>query len=394
MALIAASITVNFLSNYAGQHRVCWRTGGAGAYNCTTLVSCPGSSATPCSVAISITVDNETCTNVDFDGYVQAVCEDEASTNGRVTFSTSFVPDPSCKRYVATCARVIVDSYTMVVKGSGYNAGAPSVNVTGGGGAGATGTAVVGAGVILTKAISGAGAGYINGTYLACPLLGGTGAGAQATVVITGGLITSLSITNAGTGYINTDILFPDTAVVGVPGVAGTITITTDFETITGVTLGSAGVGYTSIPTIAIGAPPGFGGVQATATVVMDPCATFQNFDCGSTGPDLVPAIVLGETVAVCSTSGAPNPGAAYDVVESGNCLCTCENITVDDTTIGSAPINISATYIDCGGGFQDVSIANGGTLTACMVTGSLVITKVVSYATYTETINGSCVGA
>ena len=60
MAAIPATITVNFTANYAGPHRVCWRIGASGPYDCTTSVTCTGG-GNPCQAVITTTVDNESC---------------------------------------------------------------------------------------------------------------------------------------------------------------------------------------------------------------------------------------------------------------------------------------------------------------------------------------------
>jgi len=159
MTPIPATITVNFISNYAGGHRVCWRIGNSGPYNCSTIVVCAGGGA-PCSANIPITVDNDTCSSVTFEGYVQAICEVEGSLNGRVPFSATFVPDPTCDKYDITCASVAVDSFIITNPGSGYTVGStPLVTVIGGGGSGTAATAVVGDGGVRTFTITNGGAG-------------------------------------------------------------------------------------------------------------------------------------------------------------------------------------------------------------------------------------------
>ena len=95
MALVPATITVNFTSNYTGNHRVCYRLGGVGPYDCTTIVACLGG-GTPCSTTINVTVDDEACTDYVYDGYVQAVCEAEASTTGRVAWTATYTPTNAC----------------------------------------------------------------------------------------------------------------------------------------------------------------------------------------------------------------------------------------------------------------------------------------------------------
>jgi hypothetical protein len=63
MALVSVTLTVGFISQYAGDHRVCYRLGSTGPYDCSTIVTCTGGGAA-CSVNITLTVDNETCDGI------------------------------------------------------------------------------------------------------------------------------------------------------------------------------------------------------------------------------------------------------------------------------------------------------------------------------------------
>lgn len=101
MALVPATITVFFTSNYTGDHRVCWRTTGSTIYDCSTLVTCLGGGAA-CSANITVTVDDTACP-ASFEGYVQAVCEDIGSLNGRVAFYVTYTPVDACESVSYTC---------------------------------------------------------------------------------------------------------------------------------------------------------------------------------------------------------------------------------------------------------------------------------------------------
>lgn len=97
-----ATITVNFISNYAGPHRVCWRIQGSGnPYVCTNIVDCLGGGNT-CQAVINIMVDSESCDDIIFEGYIQATCNAEGSTTGQVPFTVTYTPTPSCKFYTMT----------------------------------------------------------------------------------------------------------------------------------------------------------------------------------------------------------------------------------------------------------------------------------------------------
>lgn len=102
MAPFASTLDVTFTSNFAGLHRVCWRKLPLLLYDCSTIVSCVGGGGS-CSVSIPITEDNETCSPVTYEGYVQAVCEDVGSFTGRDYFSITFTPVPVCASYRITC---------------------------------------------------------------------------------------------------------------------------------------------------------------------------------------------------------------------------------------------------------------------------------------------------
>lgn len=102
MALVPATITVNFTSNYTGNHRVCYRLGGVGPYDCTTIVTCLGG-GTPCSTTINVIVDDESCNDYVYDGYVQAVCETEDSPLGIVAWTATYTPTNACFSVAFTC---------------------------------------------------------------------------------------------------------------------------------------------------------------------------------------------------------------------------------------------------------------------------------------------------
>lgn len=351
MAPISASITVSFVSNYAGPHRVCWRTGGVGPYDCSTLVTCLGG-GNLCSVDVPITVDNETCDEVEFDGYVQAACEVEGSLNGRVTFEATFTPDPTCDSYQILCNSVGVAVITVDNAGSGYNpASPPAVGITGGGGSGATATAVVGAGGVKTWTITNGGAGYDSGgsaIFLNEPATGGTGTGATFDVTVTAGVITSISLSSAGTSP-GASYLVSDTLSFGNLGGTGggTAVITVDSlntSEVQYITVGASGTGYSSVPVVAIDPSPGWGGfpaVQATAEVTrMTSCAEWTTTNCDGDSESF-PSVDVGTSYIMCRAA-APSPPGAYTVTPTG-CCYDCVSVTFEATET-----NVSFRYLDC----------------------------------------------
>lgn len=184
MSSTPATLTINFVANYAGVHRVCYRTGGSGPYTCVTT-SCVGGGAA-CSYDLSVNVDNETCDLVNFNGYVQPACQDINSTTDRIPFSYDFTPNPSCKRYIVTCESVAIESITVIGGGSSYNPiSPPAVLISGGGGTGATATAnVSGGGVVTSITLNTPGSGYTSLPSVTIAPPGGGGVTATAEAVL------------------------------------------------------------------------------------------------------------------------------------------------------------------------------------------------------------------
>lgn len=197
MAAIPAQIALNWISNYNGPHRVCYRIGSTGSYTCTVFApgtpthpNCPGGGL-PCSYNIDITVDQETCDTVTYEGYVQPTCEERDSLANRTPFSVSFVPNPACKRYEVLCASNGVLAINIVGGGSGYTPGSnPAVTITGDG-VSATATATVdGSGVVTSIVVDTPGSGYtFPPTITIAPPSSGTTATATATLADCTGIV-------------------------------------------------------------------------------------------------------------------------------------------------------------------------------------------------------------
>lgn len=283
MALVSVSLTINFVSNYAGTHRVCVSTDGGTVYDCTTIVSCIGF-GTACSAVWYGTVDNETCDNVTFDVYVQPTCEEEGSLEKRTYSSYTFIPSPACKKYTLECVNVPVESIFMVDAGSGYTI-VPNVTLSGGVGVGATATA----------------------------------------------------------------------ALDGFGGI--TISLTTP------------GSGYTSAPFVNID-PPDTPGIQAEATAVLDQCGSITFATCS--GDYTIPAdtIELNQQFDVCSpATGGPTITTEYTKTLNGNCLCDCENITLEIVSAGGT-IDYYANLCD-GAQVSGTVTVGDPILSACVATDS-----------------------
>ncbi len=348
MALVPATLTINFTSNYAGQHRVCYRLNNIGAYDCTTVVTCTGGGAL-CSAIINIMVDNETCDPVEYDGYVQATCEDIGSLVGRVPFVITFTPNPSCKGYTITCESVPVGSYAITNNGSGYNPAIPPiVTVAPGPGVGSTAVAVVSDNGILTAATTNAGAGYIDGTYTLVPAqtITGIGSGALFTVVVFGGVITAAAIatpTDGGVDYVIGDTFDFNAANLGGAGAGSLLTVNTvDYGRVIDITLLLGGSGYVAVPVVTV-APPA-AGVTALVTAVLAPCGTYNPGDnCDATvKPTLT--LALNESTKVCNPLPPTTPDPNNDIsIIQDTCCYACRSYTFTKSD-GQARV----IYTDC----------------------------------------------
>lgn len=80
---------------------------------------------------------------------------------------------------------------------------------------------------IASGAITTAGAGYVNGVYVAIPLTGGNGISAVADITVAGGIVTVVTLPNQGTGegYKVGDVLSASNANLGGAGAGFTYTV-------------------------------------------------------------------------------------------------------------------------------------------------------------------------
>lgn len=393
MSLVPANIDLDFTAVYAGSHRVCYRIGGVGSYTCIT-VSCVGGT-TSCLASIPIFVDNETCVDVSFDGYIQPTCIDIASSDERFPFSVLFTPSPVCKSYTVTCNTSTVTAPTITNGGTLYDPlSPPSVLFTGGGSTGATGEAVVGGGAIVSTlgVITDPGSGYVDGTYSNVDITGGTGTGAQATVIVVGGAVTSITITTVGNGYLSSDTLgldYTDMSMGVPPATSSEFTVTTNYGVVTSITILTSGSGYTSAPNVTIGVS---GGVQATATGNLAGCPSVTSTGCdGATV--VIPANVLnvGDTMAVCNIGGVPAVSDVYSAVLSGNCLCTGNVATI--TVSGLVGEEIRYFYNRLNGGVVTGILTVGGSPSAivdCVILDSVKFQQ-ISDAVGNVSYGGAC---
>lgn len=392
MSLVPANITVNFIANYNGAHRICYRvSGSSGPYTCINTTCSLGA----CSGAIPIFVDNETCPTIQYEGYVQAECQDVNSLVDRIPFSVNFVPSQSCKLYTITCINVGVASATVTNAGTSYNPIIPpDVLVTGGSGSGATATATVGSGGIIIGSVNSItpGSGYNNGTFMGVNITGGSGSGGIATVVVSGGAVISITITNKGTGYQTANALGLNAVDMGgaSPTIPAAFHIISDYGTILSINITNFGSGYTSVPTISIAAS---GGTQATATAILQNCPSLSTDGCTG-GVVVIPSasLSLGTVVSACNVGGPLTPGSQFSVVQNGACICNCVRATIGVT--GAILTQVRYFYNRCGAGVQSGLLTVGGSPSSiidCIVPGSLIFEILTPGTIGTVIYGGSC---
>lgn len=380
MALVPATLTINFTSNYAGPHRVCYRLNGTGAYDCTTVVTCTGGGAS-CTATINIMVDNETCDSVEYDGYVQATCEDIGSLVGRVPFVITFVPNPTCKGYTISCESVSVASFLIATNGSGYNPAIPPIiTIAPGPGVGSTALAVISNNGILTANTTNAGSGYVDGIYTNVPAqtLTGVGSGALFTVTVFGGVITAAAIINpinGGSGYAVSDTFNFNAANLGGAGGGCAFSVNTlDYGRLIDVTLLTGGSGYITAPVVTL-APPA-SGVTAVVTAVLGTCSAYSagtNCD-GSDKPTII--LALNESTVVCNATVPPppeNPTSGITIVPNA-CCYNCRTYT-----LSKASGQCVVIFTDCVTKKLIKTIITGPFVSPprCVVEGSIIIQEI-----------------
>jgi len=187
MAIVTATLTIDFTSNYAGAHRVCWRLQGSGnPYNCSTLVNCVGGN-TACQAIVTASVNDTSCDGmITFEGYVQAACEDILSTNGRLTWTVDFTPTVVCERHEITCLRGPIDIIQIIDGGTGYLVGDTVVITRDGGDTETTDATITidtvgGGGEITAFTITDGG---LYGVQPTASITSGTGSGVDLNVVL------------------------------------------------------------------------------------------------------------------------------------------------------------------------------------------------------------------
>lgn len=344
MAPVPATIDVSFISNFTGQHRICWRIAPNLVYDCSTVVVCAGL-GNPCSASIPITVDNESCATVLFEGYVQAACEDIGSLNGRIPFSQTFVPNPTCKSYRVSCDNVPVLGTLITNAGSGYDPLNPPLVVPfGGGGAGAAVLITIGNAMVTINPGS---VPYADGVYPGVPVItvSGIGFGAIATVTVAGGIVTGYTFTSSGQDYFAGDTFTFNDADIGAGGGSGfQAGFQAGYGTVTLITLTNPGNGYTTPPGLVFPAP--LSGITATADAILDVCPDQQlGQSCDLSPGDLLTGLALNQFAMMCMVS-LPNPPALSNYLFSPfGCCYNCNQVSF--LVSGLSPAG-TLVYTDC----------------------------------------------
>ena len=392
MATVPATITINFTSNYVGCHRLFWRKTPSGAYTgpIEATPPCTGN-GDPCSITFTDIVDTEACVPVDYNGYVQACCEDVASPLGRIAWTLTYTPSPTCLPITITCNAVGVAGFTITNPGNGYvGTEDPNVTITGGGGLGATGTINIGTGDLTDIMVNTQGVGPnvpaasypgVTGTNFTTAVPGVFTVVVNATTLNTGvftyvNAVTLVSATTTTQWTVGDTFKIDPSAIGNVVGFVAEVT-GTDLGQITSITLGTSGSGYTSQPSVTIDSPDGGSPIQATAEAIMGPCPDAFVIGPNCDGDDYSAFPIspeLGQAFDLCFQGGAISsgslPGEYTSAVNATGCCTECVSITIFN---GSAS-SVDLSYLDCNtlsltkGDVQSITIGAGATEQVCCV--------------------------
>jgi len=381
MAVVSATITVDFTANYAGDHRVCWQIQGSGGpYDCSTIVNCVGG-ATACQAIFNADVNTTSCDGmVTFEGYIQATCEDILSTNGRLAFTVDFTPTVVCQKYEITCDYAGLDGIGIVDGGLDYLVGDTVVITRDPSDTqvldGSVTINAVGDGVINTiTGLLSAGTGYLATEILTVVDSVGIGAGATITINSVGGSgeILTYTLTTNGTDYTG-PLTF-----TGGSGVAADFDIIegTDYDAfgkVLSFTVVAPGL-YDIAPAISIttGTGSGFDGI-----FTLDVCGNWAiGNDCVGADPiDLPSGLSTTETFGVCVEGALGVVPADYTATPIGCCIAadtTDVNVCTDYhfSNVSGAPIDVQ--IMRCGGDYEVLSVPASTSIAACIVTDGFV---------------------
>jgi len=378
-----STISITYTPLVDVDHRICFRKVGDTDYCCmidgtanvlaTPKVFTFTIGATPCA---SVPVpDTESCSNEEYEGYIQPACYTEDDPTGRVAWSFPFVITPLCRAWEIECLNGGVTEFTITDPGFGYDVSLSPIAgvIITGTGTLAAASLVIGTGSVKNIAITTGGTGYTPGTYLGVDILEAAVAiGGKATIVVDGdGTIVVVTVTTPSTGYTDAGATL-DLSGLGA-GSLFTYVIDTDDQEVKSITVTAAGSGYEAYPTATLPAPTLGSPVQATANITgLENCPTFSNNDCMGT-LDTIDQMPITTTVTICQVT-TPTPGTEFNVTEIGAC-CGCNTyqlITGADPGDGSLPATV--WYTDCSRNLVELPMGWDLDTTVCAITDSVFI--------------------
>ena len=361
MAAVPALLNFAFDStNTSGCYRIATRIQGSGDPYVITAAACTPFVAptlsVPCTAQIGITVDDETCDDVIYEGYIQPCCQEEASLDGRVPFTVTFTPNPTCKSYLLTCDSSGVSLVNVDTPGSGYTPGATVAVVIAdpAGTLAAADCKVEDDGVEAFTTNLPQAAVIANGVYdevLGVNLVvAGTPTPGYFDITVVSNVITSVVVTpptngnpvTTGEGYT-----VGDTITFAAPFNALVLTVTDIYDNgeVLVCVVTAAGSGYTGPTTATLPAVgPEVAPVLSVVNTLCDPIEYFGT-GCDDDVTPLRPDVALGATVQICRKGDVGTPPANMSIVEGGCCADPgCETWTI--TALPGYEGNF--WYVDC----------------------------------------------
>jgi hypothetical protein len=348
------NLTVDFISEFAGNHRICWRI-GAGLYDCATIVPCTGN-GTACAALIVLNLEDNSCDEVEFNGYVQAQCHDISSLEGRIPFDITFTPSPACDYWKFSCTGSVVALESKNL-GSGYVQGATiAINfATTGGGGGAIANAHIGNDSIDNLTNVNAGTGYpVDGIYYNVATIPGGGNPTAAgtgfefgEIEIVGGIVVNWStaiMSDAGQNYALTETIILDPGVVGAPVTPAIFQVVALFnnDEMAWIELVNPGANYDEPVTATLAS-----GNATISDVILTGCSGFniERDNCEGNPFGAVGDTRGGLTIATCALAGQEPPIMPPNWVFSDvGCCYTCESLSIEKTS----EVAVTGFYTDC----------------------------------------------
>jgi len=251
-------------------------------------------------------------------------------------------------------------SVTVDTAGTGYTDGA-AITVSGGGGSNAAGTIQVAAKAVASLSSSG-GAGAYDGNQSTGNLTfsGGGGSGAAGTYATTtnGRPVSSITVDSQGSGYTSAP-----TVTIGAPNIGGGIQATAAATVLGGavksITITAAGSGYTSAPTVGIS---GGGGDGADASAVLGAevrslsSVSLTNGGSGYTSaPSVTTSVTDGGTVT--ATLAATGPVSGVTLSNNGSGYTSVPTVTAS----GGSSLALTGVLGTTTRSLSSVSLTNGG---------------------------------